>query len=194
MIFKDIPLSDVSSLLSNIDHLPEASLIYLINFAGLTDMYMEENKLTYSYENIGLLTLYHKLFHNLPRIKLNLSEPNDSTAKALLLVKIIGDGIFFCENDLEECCKEYSEKYRRTIEDTIYPLVVNCKQDPFEGIDFNMITRGIQCGNNLCGDEIDIILSELPKERCKTADPFDIKPVTNTEDVEENINSKLLFN
>lgn len=162
MLFSDININDVRGLMEKSRNLPAAPLLYLINFAGLTDEYMHNNKMEYTSDNIGFLAIYHKLYHSLPSDRLNLSKPNENTAKALLLSKMLGQEVIFSETSLEEDCNNYAKKNRRLIEDTLYPILVDCETDPLSNLNFSKIMRS-------CGGEVEIeqgYLDYILSEEC----------------------------
>ena len=164
MIFSDIDINDVRELMTKSKELPAVPLLYLINYAGLTDDYMHRFDMTFTEDNIGFLAIYHKLYHSLPKYKLNLANPNKDTAKALLLCRICGENEILSESSLEEDCKNFARKNRRHIEDVMYPILIDCETDPLANIDFNKVMRS--SGKDIEIDEQK--LNSLLTEGCDT--------------------------
>ena len=111
MIFEDVNKAEVELLLSNHKQVPASSLLYLINYAGLTDRYMERNNISVTWDNIGNLMLYHKLYNSLPSVGIRLKEPHEDLIKGVLLCKITNRDFLFSESNFKEDCKRYSKEY-----------------------------------------------------------------------------------
>ena len=144
MIFEDVNKAEVELLLSNHKQVPASSLLYLINYAGLTDRYMERNNISVTWDNIGNLMLYHKLYNSLPSVGIRLKEPHEDLIKGVLLCKITNRDFLFSESNFKEDCKRYSKEYRSIIEERLYPLVMPCNcDDPLENLEYASILRGL---------------------------------------------------